>query len=126
MKINIRSKNLEITPAINDYVLRRIESVEKFLGHNKDVVDASVFNIEIEKTTHHHKEGEYFQAEVVAHVNGQNFNVKSIKEDLYQAIDDVKDELTRVLESRKEKRIGLLRRGGAKIKNILRFGAIKE
>ena len=122
MKINIRSKNLEITPAINDYILKRIESVEKYLGHNKEVSDAAEFNVEIEKTTQHHKEGEFFQTEVVARVNGQNFTVKSEKEDLYQAIDEVKNQLSRVLESRKEKKTGLLRRGGAKIKSMLRLG----
>jgi putative sigma-54 modulation protein len=126
MKINIRAKNLEITPAINDYVFKRVMSVEKFLGHLKEIVDAAEFNVEIEKTTQHHKEGDYFKAEVVAHVNGHNFNVKSEKEDLYQAIDDVKDELARVLESRKEKRVGLIRRGGAKLKNLLRLGEVKE
>lgn len=124
MKINIRAKNLEITAAINDYVVKRVSSVEKLLGHSKEIIEAAEFNVELERTTAHHKEGEVFQAEVVARVNGQNFTVKSQKEDLYQAIDNVKDELLRVVESKKEKKISFVRRGGAKLKQMLRMGKI--
>jgi putative sigma-54 modulation protein len=120
MKITIHSKNLEITSAINDYINKRLSHVEKFLGHNLDVVDAAEFNVDIEKTSNHHKEGEIFLAEVVALVRGRSYTVKAQKEDLYQAIDKVEDELVRVIEHNKERRTSLVRRGGAKLKNLLR------
>lgn len=128
MKINIHSKNLEITPAINDYINKRISHVEKFLGHNPDVVEAAEFSIDIEKTTNHHKEGAIFLAEVKALIRGRSYTVKSQKEDLYQAIDEVKDEIVRVVEHNKERRTSLIRRGGAKLKSMLRglSGGSKE
>jgi len=120
MKITIHSKNLEITTAINDYVNLKISHAEKFLGHNQDVIDAAEFNVDIEKTSNHHKEGDIFMAEVVALVRGKSFTVKSQKEDLYQAIDEAKDEIVKVLEKNKEKHASFVRRGGAKLKNMIK------
>jgi len=41
-------------------------------------------------------------------------------EDMYAAIDKVKDELVHVLESEHKKHLTLFRRGGAKIKNMIK------
>jgi len=119
MKINITGKNIEITSAINDYVLKKLEGVDKFLGYEKNNDDV-ILKVELERTTAHHKEGEIFKAEINLHVHGENISVNAEQEDLYQAIDVVKDEVKRVLEDRKGKRQSLLRRGGRKIKDFVR------
>jgi ribosome-associated translation inhibitor RaiA len=42
------------------------------------------------------------------------------KEDLYAAIDEVKDEIVREVTGGKKKRETLIRKGGAKIKSIIK------
>lgn len=119
MKINITGRNIEITDAINDYVVKKLEGVDKFLGYEKNNDDV-ILRVELERTTAHHKEGEIFKAEINLHVHGENISINSEQEDLYQAIDVVKDEIKRVLEDRKDKRQSLLRRGSRKIKDFVR------
>jgi putative sigma-54 modulation protein len=118
MKINIKTTTISLTPAISDYVDKRFSSLDKFFQNDSTVM----FDLELAKTTNHHKNGDIFKAEI--HITGKDKNIyaSSEKEDLYAAIDDVKDEILREVKNSNEKIRSLLRRGGAKIKNLLRMG----
>ena len=118
MKTNIKATNLELTGAINEYLSKKLASIEKII----DKKDGSVFaQIELAKTNNHHKGGDgMFRAEINLHVAGKDFYVFSENGDLMSAIDMMKDEITRQLHSSKDKRISFLRRSGAKVKNILK------
>jgi len=123
MQIKIKATNIEITDAISAYVEEKIESVEKFVvAHQKEEVLADV---EIGKTTNHHNSGDVFRAEVMIRVRGKQFRAVSQKDDLYTAIDDVRNELIREINSTKGKERTLVRRGAGMIKNLLRFGRAK-
>lgn len=61
-----------------------------------------------------------FRAEFNLFVGGKQYNAASEKEDLYAALDDVKDEIARELSKSKTRTRDLARRGGASIKNIVR------
>ncbi|TAK57139.1 ribosome-associated translation inhibitor RaiA [Patescibacteria group bacterium] len=117
MQITIKATNIELTSAIRDYVNKRFNSVGKFV--QKEGTEA-LCRVEVGKVTNRHKKGEVFSAEARIHVRGKELYVSSEKEDLYVAIDDVKDELIRELQSTKEKKMNMMRRGGAKIKNMLK------
>lgn len=115
MNISIKSTNIELTPALKDYAEKRIAKAAKFLGE-----DATV-TVDIGKTTHHHKQGEVFRAEInLTTVLGKQFRAVSEKADLYEAIDDVRDELVREVGSAKGKKEALWKRGARKIKNMMR------
>ena len=60
MKIKLRSKNFDITPAIDEYVSKKISTLEKFL----DTKNESLCEVEIGRTTKHHNTGDIFKAEV--------------------------------------------------------------
>jgi ribosomal subunit interface protein len=125
MNIHIKTKGgLAVTPAIGDYVNKRCESMEKFLAN-----DPTVFVVvELGRTTGHHKHGDVFGAEI--HITGKALNtasgrsgdlyVSAEREDLYAAIDAVRDEALRELSSAKSKKMTLVRRGGAKVKNMIK------
>ena len=117
MNIKIRSKNFDITPAIDDYIHKKISSLEKFLT----VKEGTLCEVEIGKTTMHHKSGDIFRAEVNIIEPGKT-QVFAVAEeaDLYAAIDVVRDEAEREIVSRKNKRTTLLRRGGAAVKGIIK------
>lgn len=120
MRINIKTTNMELTSAISKYVEEKLQSVEKFAIAHKN--EEPLVEVEIGKTTNHHHSGEVFRAETNLSVRGKQFRAVSEKTDLYAAIDDMRNELVRELNSHKDKTRTLFRRGAAAVKNLLRFG----
>ena len=117
MKINIKATGIELTQAISDYVYKRIFSIGKYLDqkNNPDIVA----QVEVGRSTRHHKAGNIFRAEV--HIMGTNLDAYAVSEmeDLYAAIDIVKDEIVRNIVHLKGKRETLSRRGAGIMKNIM-------
>lgn len=118
ININIKATNMELTPAIRDYVEKRFASLEKFIVHSPE--ESPSMNIEVGKTTNHHKHGDVYKSEVNLLFKGKTFYVVSEKEDLYAAIDDAKEDLERELVSKKDKSMTLYKRGAARVKNLLK------
>lgn len=115
MNISIKSTNIELTPALKDYTEKRISAIKKYTG------EATIANVEIGKTTGHHKQGDIFKAEVnVTTSLGKQFRAVSEKSDLYEAIDDVRNEIVRAVTSAKGKSEALWKKGARKFKNMLR------
>lgn len=99
MQIRLKATNLELTDAIRDYFQNKIDMVEKYLG------DIAVINcdVEIEKAVGGQNKGEIFRAEVNLQVPHDLLRVEKTEEDLYKAIDKVKDHLELVIKKYKEK-----------------------
>jgi putative sigma-54 modulation protein len=117
MNIKITSKSFDITPAIEEYVFKRLSSLEKFLDKEKEIL----CEVEIGKTTTHHKSGDIFKAEINVNEPGSKQIYASAEAgDLYSAIDIVRDDAEREILSQKNKYKTLLRRGSAQIKNLIK------
>ena len=116
MNINIKNTNIVLTSELNEYLLKRINVIEKFFSHDS----SAKCDIELAKTTEHHKNGDIFRAEIHITAKNKNHYASAEKEDIHSAIDIVKDEILREIKSQKEKKISVLRRGGAKVKNIIK------
>jgi putative sigma-54 modulation protein len=116
MNINIKATQIELTEAITNYVYKRLEPLEKFLG-GKEGVNVLV---EVGKSTNHHNKGDIFRAEV--HMIGAGIDVYAVKEtnDLYAAIDVVESEIKRELKSLKGKQSRTLRDGQRRIKDMMK------
>lgn len=115
MNIIIKATNFDLIPSLQDYIEKRLGTLEKFLGGQAQV------SVEIGKTTLHHKNGDIFKAEItVFATDGGKFYVVSEKADQYESIDDATNELRQSLVSRKEKKQSLWKRGASKIKKILK------
>lgn len=115
MNIVIKCTNISLTDAIRDYINNKVSVLNKFVASPD-----TVCHVEVGKTTAHHKHGDVFRAEIRIIVDGQEYYVTSEKEDLYQAIDYVKEDVFNRIVSRKEKRQTFFKRSGAKLKNMLR------
>jgi ribosomal subunit interface protein len=115
MNTNIKATNMELTEAINDYVNKRLSSISKFVKGGEFSV-----NVEVGKTTNHHKQGDVFRAEFNIEISGEKFYTFSEKEDLYSAIDDAKEEIVRQITSKKDKKQTLYKRGAISIKKMLK------
>ena len=123
MITNLKSSNIELTAEIRDYLDHRLEGLQKFLPKESD---SSIANIELGRITKH-QTGDIFRVEINILVGNRVFHAVSERPDLYAAIDNLKDEISRELGSYKEKRLSLLKRGGQKIKNLIRgFSSTKN
>lgn len=116
MNINIKCANISLTEAISDYTSKRLDAITAFFANDP----TARFDVELGKTTNHHNKGDIFRAEI--HIVGKNADhyASAEESDLYKAIDMVRDEMLREVRTGKEKKISLLRRGGAKIKQMMR------
>lgn len=123
MNIKIKATNIGLTEAIEQYVEKRLATLENLLGEEDTGVRMEV---EVGKITRHHKQGEVFMAEINIYIPHQNFRAVSEQEDLYATIDDAKEEIEREIVSYKDKKRTLFRRGASAVKDIIKgFGKFK-
>ncbi len=124
MKINIKAINLDLTPAITIYIEEKINSLEKFISgeelkewneRNQAAVEADV---EISRTTSHHRQGDVYRAEVNLKVPGRLLRAEAEQWDMRVAIDQVKDELQIELKKYKNKQETEYRESSRFIKKI--------
>ena len=119
MRITTKATGTSVTPAIQQYVEKKIGHLEKFVDSEQQ--DSSHADVTIEFAAHSHQGGQaQFSAEVNFHSGAIHLHAKAENVDLYSAIDALKDEITRELVSKKGKRLHMLRRGGQKVKELLR------
>ncbi len=118
MKHNIKTKEIFLTPAIADYVEKKIQHLDKFI--NPDNMQETICYVEIGKTSQHHKKGDYFVAELTVHIGGKSLRAEVEKDDLYAAIDLAVDEMATELKRFEKRKKGLLKRGGAQIKAMIK------
>lgn len=99
MKMNLKATKLEMTEAIAAYAQEKIDMLDKFLG------DIQVLNldVELEKSVGSQNKGEIFRAEINLEIPGELLRVEKTEDDLYKAIDKVKDHMEEVIISYKEK-----------------------
>ncbi len=115
MKINIKATGTTLTPSISEYINKKVDMLDKFFEGKEVLV-----NVEVGKISKHHKSGDIFRAEIHIADGGQEYYAVAEAEDLYAAIDEVKDEIVHELTSKRRKSLHLFRRGGAQIKNLMK------
>ncbi|MEK7644509.1 MAG: ribosome-associated translation inhibitor RaiA [Patescibacteria group bacterium] len=97
MIINLHGTGIELTEALKDYAETKISGLVKFFDN---ITNAT---IDIGMRSQHHQKGKIFYAEVNLSVPRRVIRVVKEAEDLYKAIDKVKDHLKVELESMKGK-----------------------
>lgn len=97
MQITITGKQLPLTEAMEQYVEKKLSTLEKFF----DRIEKAVVTLGLE--THHHQKGEIFYAECKMDVPGADLFGKRTAKDIYSAIDFLRDELEAELKKYKQK-----------------------
>lgn len=111
---------MELTEAINDYVSKRVTNLGKLLNQIEEAGGEVKVDFIIAKTTHHHKMGDFFRAECSIHTKNGNFFSKTDRVDLYEAIDEVKEDLFREISKNKDRKQTLFHRGARSVKKMLK------
>ncbi len=96
MNLTISGHHLEVTPALREYVLTKLERITR---HFDQVVDINVL-LSVEKLK---EKGRRQKAEVTFHVKGKDIFVEQSHENLYAAIDQLMDKLDRQVGRHKDK-----------------------
>jgi len=91
MNLNLTGHHLEITPAIREHVLSKLEKVKR---HFDNVIDVSVI-LSVDKLVQ--------KAEATIHVSGKNLFAEAADSNLYVAIDSLIALLDRQILKHKEK-----------------------
>ncbi len=113
MKISIKATNITLTPAISDFIEKKVGPLEKFIkvlynaqgfsspsGKAKTRVEAW---IEVGKETFHHRKGFVFRAEGQIRFNGKSVRVESTSKDLRVAINEMKEIMKRELKKEQQR-----------------------
>ncbi|MDD3190538.1 MAG: ribosome-associated translation inhibitor RaiA [Candidatus Pacebacteria bacterium] len=124
MNIMIKGTNLELHNDLKAYAEEKIGGLKKFmegidLGGNRVIA-----RVELAKTTQHHQQGDIYKAEVNLQFPKKMFRSVVESDDIYKAIDEVKDELRIMINSYKEERIDNSRRGRRIIKDLKRISPL--
>ena len=96
MNLTISGHHLEVTPALREYVLAKLERITR---HFDQVVDITVL-LSIEKPADKERRQ---RAEVTVHVKGKDLFAECSSEDLYASIDQVIDKLDRQVVRHKDR-----------------------
>lgn len=91
MNLTITGHHLEITPAIREYVISKMERIKR---HFDNVIDITVI-MTVEKLKHN--------VEANVHLRGKDIFVQAEDPDMYAAIDCLADKLDRQVVKHKEK-----------------------
>ena len=119
MHITTKATNIQLDDSVSNYLQPRLEAIERLIDPSDTT---AMCNVEVGRITEHHQEGKVFRAEINITTVGGAFRATAVKDSLTEAIDEVKDEIMQELRRHKDKQGSLLRRGGRRIKDLLRFG----
>lgn len=91
MNLNISGHHLDLTDSLREYVINKMQRVERHFDH---LIDANVI-LTVDKLDH--------KAEATLHASGANLHAEAVKEDMYAAIDQLIDKLDRQTVKHKER-----------------------
>ncbi len=87
MTINIHARGIEFTPAIKQYTEEKMQSVEKYLESIQHM------DVEVGRADGHQNKGNIFECKVVVQIGSEVMKIERQADDLYKAIDKVRDHL---------------------------------
>jgi len=95
MDYKLFTKNIELTAALEDYLAKRMEKIDRVFKKHDELLMSTEIRVE--------KDKELFKVEVTSHLKGNVIKVEERGTDLYEVIDRVSDAYERKLKKFKEK-----------------------
>lgn len=110
MKILLQAKNIELTPAIREWVEIKVGMIGKLIPDKEEQLAEA--RVEVGKPSRHHQSGPVFYAEINLKIGKELLRANEENLDLRTAVDRARDKIERQL--RKDKEARLSRRKGRK------------
>lgn len=98
--LSILCKDFDLTDSIKLYATEKLSSLNKYFPQNGDNVS---FNLRLGKLTNSHQNGKIFYADVSVKSPDKNFGALVESEDIYAALDQLKDDLAHNIAHYKDK-----------------------
>lgn len=111
---NLKGTGLHVTDELRSYVEKKLGSAEKFLQGD------STAHADVELEFAPLRDGPKYRAEFTLSAEGAVYRAEAWGGALHEAVDLASDQLLREVHRNKKKRLALVRRGGAMIKDALR------
>lgn len=116
--VQTKTTNFDMTPEVSEYLEGKLAMLDKLITVADE--DAVRCDVEIEQVRDQHANA--WRAELNLSIEGGLYRAEARGETAQAAIDQAKDELQRQLRRHKSKRRDLMKRGGASLKKLLKFG----
>lgn len=114
--LSILCKDFDLTDAIKSYATEKVSSLNKYLP---DDGSTASFNLRLGKVTNHQHTGKVFYAEMSIKTPEKNFGALVESDDIYAAIDVLKDDLAHNIAHYKDKTHSKNIRSARKFKEAL-------
>jgi ribosomal subunit interface protein len=121
MKTSIKWTNVTNTLELEKFIEEKIGELDKYLPENTQPLEAKV---EIGRTTNHHQSGDIFHAVCDLRVAGKVLRAEANREDINQAVTEVKEELQKEIKNYKETMITKRRKGERLMKALKNYSPL--
>ena len=101
MQITFRYVHLDHTPALEEHAARKLASVQHLIEAYEANGEARA-EVELERTTEHHRSGEVFKARVRLILPEETVEAEARGDDIYGVVDRVRDTLHGAVQRFKE------------------------
>ena len=116
MRVTIRQKNLEITPALQVYIEMKILKPLRRLLKRAVAEDLPVFDLELGRSSRHHQKGKVYHGAVTLTLGRKMIRAEADEEDIHAVCDLLQEELEREILRFKGRSVSVARRISRKIK----------
>lgn len=116
-QINIKATNVDLNDRMRGVIEERLLMTEKLISPDTNVTcDAEI------ELTNNEDLGRQYRGEANLQVNGNLYRAEAHSSSVEGAFEEVRNQLRKELRRAKDKEESLIRRGGRKLKEMLRFG----
>jgi ribosomal subunit interface protein len=117
LNITFKHTNVSVDQSLDNLVKNKLTALDKYIGDETDVK----CEIEFERLPSH-KSGPICRVEANLWVKGSLYRAETTEETFEAGVDSVKDSLHYEMKKAHQKKDSLVRRGGRKLKEMMRFG----
>ena len=118
INFHIKTTNIDLTPDVNSQVHEKLSVIEKYLSVEGD--KQILAEVEIGLASKHHKKGDVYRGEINVSSDGKLYRATTKKPSIVEVLDELRDEIAKVINRKSAKRDSLFRKGGRLFKKIIR------
>ncbi len=115
--IQFKATQVTVADSLKTLVDQKLQTLDKYIGNETDVR----CEVEFERVAPH-QNGNIFRIEANIWLAGQLYRAEATEDSFEKAVDVVRGELDQELRKARTRRDSLVKKGGRKLKEMLRFG----